>query len=123
VRVVEGLDRFQFGDDSFLDQQVDINFPDDCTIVPDSDALLIRDDQTEFAQLVRQRVFEHFSKKSSAERVQDLKCVADNALRQPIHSGLICVHLRASSVEIPCFVSCMSGAAIRVRFALAIIKI
>ena len=111
VSAVQRLNRFQFDDDSLLDQQIDRVLPDDNAVVVNLNPVLLRDSKTGLAELVGQCVLVNLLEKSGSERINDLECATDNLLRQSIGPDFICVHLRASAVEIPYGAACDSGLA------------
>jgi hypothetical protein len=59
------------------------------------------------------RTYGLHSCRGTSQKAGTVHAIALDALRQPVGPGIICAHLRASAVEIPCSASCVSGLAIR----------
>jgi hypothetical protein len=96
---VQRLAGFQFDDDGVLDEQTDDILPRDDIIIVNGKRLLLRDGKPCIAQLMRQSIFISLFQKPRPERMKNPECAANNALRQRIGPGPICVHLRASAVK------------------------
>jgi hypothetical protein len=85
--------------------------------------LLLRHEEPGCPQFVGQRVVINLFEEASTRRIQDLACGADDAPRQPVHLGIICVYLRASAVENSCGASRGSGLSLRRPVASSVLKI
>ena len=96
MRAVKRPHRFQFNENSVLNQQINEVFADQGTLVSYGNPSLLFNGKSRCTQFQRQRIFVNLLQKSAAQRVRHRERAADDPLRYSIPLRPIRVHLRPS---------------------------